>query len=264
MEYSAAPVNTPPSLAKIKPGAKLAEQVADVLEQQIRGGAWQAGEKLPSEAVLVQQLGVSRTVVREAISRLKSRGLVEARQGSGVFACAPGVAPLSFEMPAPGSRETVLQIVEVRRALEGEVAQLAAARRSSADVQAIRAALAGIAQAVAEGRDGVEEDVRFHRAIAEASHNPFLTSTLDYLSQFLRGATRVTRANEARRGDFARDVTEEHEAIVRAIEAGDPAAARAAAARHMQNAARRIVQADPAFWDEHGDLARALVPPTVT
>ena len=105
--------------------------------------------------------------------------------------------------------------------------------------------------------------MNYHRAIAGAAHNPFLISTLDYLRQFLRGVTRVTRANEARRSDFARQVSDEHEAITRAIEVGDPLLARQAATAHMDNAIDRIGQADPAFWAQEGmQLASALLPAT--
>jgi GntR family transcriptional repressor for pyruvate dehydrogenase complex len=114
--------------------------------------------------------------------------------------------------------------------------------------------------AVQSGGDGVEQDVRFHRAIAEVANNPFLMDTLDYLGQFLHGATRVTRANEARREDFTRAVLEEHELIYRAIAAGDATLARQAATQHMNNAIGRIEQADPAFWQQAGEeLARPLV-----
>ena len=109
------------------------------------------------------------------------------------------------------------------------------------------------------GGDGVAEDLAFHRSIADAARNPFLLDTLNYLSQYLRGATRVTRANEARRVDFAAQVADEHRDIVDAIEAGDPQRARAAAAAHMNNAIRRIGMADPAFWQQEGEvLARPL------
>ena len=110
------------------------------------------------------------------------------------------------------------------------------------------------------GGNGVDEDIALHRAIADASQNQFLISTLDYLRQFLHGATRVTRANEARRADFARQVQAEHVAIVNAIVGGDAAKARKAAARHMDNAIRRIEQADPTFWQQEGvKLASPLV-----
>lgn len=248
------------SFAEIKPGAGLADQVSTALEAEIRAGRLAVGDKLPTEAALVQQFGVSRTVVREAVSRLKSRGLVDSRQGSGMYVRNAAIEPLSFDPVTAASKEAVLQMIEMRRALEAEVAQLAAERRTPRHIEAIRQGMLDIAAAVEAGGDGVEEDVRFHRAIGEAAGNPFLVRTLDYLSQLLRGATRVTRANEAGRHDFARSVLNEHELIVRAIERGDPQAAREAAASHMRNAAARIEQADAGFWQQDGGrLAEVLV-----
>jgi len=244
----------------ITPGVHLSEQVAEALSAEIRAGRPAAGEKLPTEAALVEQFAVSRTVVREAVSRLKSLGLVESRQGSGVFVRRAAFAPLNFDTRSAASMQAVIQMVEVRRALEAEVAALAAKRRSAAELRQIRQAMAALDQAVKAGGDGAEEDVNYHRAIASAAQNPFLISTLDYLRQFLRGVTRVTRANEARRSDFVRQVRDEHEAITQAIENGDPLQARQAATRHMDNAIKRIRQADPAFWAQEGvQLASALV-----
>ena len=244
----------------IKPGAYLSDQVADALATEIRAGRLAAGDRLPTEATLVDQFSVSRTVVREAVSRLKSLGLVDSRRGSGVYVKEKGFSPLNFDARYAVSKQAVIQMVEVRRALEAEVAELAAKRRGQADIKRIRNAIALLDKAVQAGGDGVDEDVQYHRAIAQAACNPFLVGTLEYLGQFLLGATRVTRANEARRGDFARQVRDEHEMIVRAIEAGDAAAARDAAARHMDNAIARIEQADPAFWEQAGvRLAQPLL-----
>jgi len=243
----------------LTPGARLSDRVAEALEAEIRAGRLAAGLKLPTETALAEQFAVSRTVIREAISRLKSLGLVDSRQGSGMFVREAGFAPLSFDMRYAGSKSAVVQIVEVRRALEAEVAVLAAQRRQPDDLARIRAAITALADAVARGGDGVAEDVAFHRAIADAARNPFLIDTLRYLGQFLVGATRVTRANEARRVDFARQVADEHSQIVQAIETGDPLQARLAAAGHMDNAIHRIEQADPAFWQQEGEaLARPL------
>jgi GntR family transcriptional repressor for pyruvate dehydrogenase complex len=140
------------------------------------------------------------------------------------------------------------------------VAALAAERRTAQDMARIREAIAALRQAVADGGSGAEQDLAFHLAIAEAAHNPFLMGTLQYLHGFLQGAIRVTRANEARRDDFAREVACEHARIADAIEEGDAAAAREAAKTHMDNAIRRIRQADPAFWQQEGArLARPLV-----
>lgn len=245
----------------VSSGARLSDQVAEQLSAEIKQGRLAPGDKLPTEARLVEQFAVSRTVVREAVSRLKSLGLVDSRQGSGVFVSAQQpFAPLNFEARHAASQEAVVQMVEVRRALEAEVAALAAERRSPSDLRAIEQAVQALDQAVLSGGDGVAEDVNFHRAIAEATRNPFLIQTLGYLSQFLHGATQVTRANEARRGDFAAAVRSEHQAILQAVQAGDPIQARQAAAAHMGNAIGRIRKADPAFWVQEGErLAQSLV-----
>jgi GntR family transcriptional regulator, transcriptional repressor for pyruvate dehydrogenase complex len=242
-------------------GARLSDQVAEQLAAEIRGGGLAPGAKLPPEARLVEQFQVSRTVVREAVSRLKSLGLVDSRQGSGVYVSSDlPFAPLNFDARHAVSKEAVVQMVEVRRALEAEVAALAAQRRTPADLKRLRQSVVALDKAVHAGGDGVEEDVRFHRAIAEAANNPFLIGTLEYLAQFLRGATQVTRANEARRADFAAQVQAEHATILAAIEAADAGRARQAAARHMNNAIRRIESADPSFWRQEGDrLAQPLV-----
>ena len=124
----------------------------------------------------------------------------------------------------------------------------------------IRSAVKALDAAVQRGGDGVHEDVQFHRAIADAARNPFLLQTLEYLGQFLHGATQVTRANEARRLDFAQQVQHEHAAIVQALETGDAEAARQAASGHMGNAIVRIRSADPGFWAQEGEqLAQTLV-----
>lgn len=241
-----------PSFEPLNASDKLSEQVARRLMAEIRSGRLAPQDRLPTEAALVQQFGVSRTVIREAISQLKSLGLVASRQGSGMFVRAQsGFEPLSFDPDHTASRDAVVQLTEVRRAIEAESACLAAERRTAKDLAQIRKALRAIALAVQAGRDGVEEDMQFHHSVAIAAHNPFMLKTLDYLSQFLREGTRVTRANEAQRSDFAEQVNREHLAIVEAIALGDPGAARKAATRHMRNATRRLQHAAPAFWHQH-------------
>jgi len=265
-------------LPSLRVGARLSEQLADALAVGIRDGKLADGQRLPTEGALVQRFGVSRTVVREALSRLKTLGLIESRQGSGAFVRrdAPG-RPTALVLTPDGSIDAVIQMVELRRALEAEAAALAAARGTRDDVKRIKAALIALDKAVAAGGDGVAEDVAFHVAIATAARNPFLLATLAHLSQFLLDATRVTRANEATQARLGQQVRDEHAAIVEAIAAGDVAAARAAGALHMVNAAERIGRADPVFWAGRGrplaDRLRAelgmpeaapVVPPAAT
>lgn len=221
----------------------LSDTVAKELLRKIHNGEFGPGAKLPTEPVLSEQFGVSRTVVREAISRLKNEGAVEPRQGSGVYVTQQGhLRPLRIQFDQVSSADAVLHIVELRRAIDAEVAALAATRRTPRQLKAIETALQGIAADVSAGGDGVLADVMFHRSIAEATGNPFLLQTLAFLSQYLEAATAVTRSNEAQRDDFMRQVYEEHAAIASAIAAGDALGARNAAQTHMFNAARRLSQ----------------------
>ncbi|MET0961909.1 MAG: FadR/GntR family transcriptional regulator [Noviherbaspirillum sp.] len=221
--------------------AKMPDRVTAALLSLIRTGDYLPGARLPSEMSMAKSFGVSRTVIREAVSRLKSEGLVESRQGSGVFVRSGSMdTPFRIDPAAAASAQSVLQVVELRRGLESEIAALAAERRSAGQLEEIRAALDAIDADVRAGGDGVDADMAFHRAIARATGNPHFLALWDYLSQFLRGAMTVTRALEARRPDMGSQVLDEHQAMLTAIAAGDAAAASAAARHHMVMASRRI------------------------
>lgn len=212
-----------------------------MLSAQIDSGQLAPGDRLPTEAQLCATHGISRSVVREAVHRVKSRGLLVARQGSGVYVAEPAQhQPLEFDPTVLESVDAVVHVVEVRRVLEGEMAALAAGRATRAQVAGLRRALAAIDAAAAAGRDGVAEDLAFHRAIGEATGNRQFSNLLGFLEQYLREAVRVTRGNEARRADFFEAVRKEHRVIVDAIAAGDAAAARRAARNHLLQGARRL------------------------
>ncbi|WP_414441133.1 FadR/GntR family transcriptional regulator [Burkholderia sp. 22PA0106] len=226
------------------PSRAMSDTVAQQLLKQIEIGSFTATGKLPTESVLAQEFGVSRTVIREAISRLKNEGVVEPRQGSGVFISQHGaIRPLRIDYAEAVESGSLAHLLAVRRAIEAEVAADAAKCRTDADMVRIDAALANIDTAVAEGRDGVAEDIAFHRTIATVTGNPYFLKTLSFLNQYLEAGVVVTRRNEATREDFSRQVREEHAAIVDAIRAGDALAASTAARTHLVNAARRLAQA---------------------
>ncbi|MFN0185291.1 MAG: FadR/GntR family transcriptional regulator, partial [Aquabacterium sp.] len=196
---------------------------------------------LPTEAALSAEYGVSRSVVREAVQRIKSRGLLVSRQGSGVFVARPtGQQPLAFDTSVLDSIDAVLHVVELRRVMEGEIAALAAERAGSAGVARLRRALRAMDDATAAGLDGLAEDLAFHREIAHCGGNPQFVRLLAYLEQYLREAMRVTKRNEARRGDFMQQVHREHRAIVDAIAARDPLTARRAAVAHLLHGEWRL------------------------
>ena len=222
---------------------RLSDQLATLLGEQIESGGLQPGDRLPTEQQLALTHGVSRTVVREAVHQLKSRRLVRSRQGSGVYvAPAPTHQPLAFDPAVLGSVQAVVHVVEVRRVLEGEIAALAAERATRAHVAEMRRSLKAIDVAAAAGRDGVPEDLAFHRVIGEATGNPQFRLLLGFLEQYLRESMRITRGNEARRHDFMEAVRGEHRAIFDAIVARDPAAARRTAREHMALGAQRLVE----------------------
>jgi len=234
----------------------LADRVTAVLLEKIKGGEFPVGTRLPTEQVISERFGVSCTVVREAISRLKSDGLVEVRQGSGTVVREPNrTTAFRLDIDPKDSVDAVLRVTELRRGIEAEAAALAAQRRTRAQLADIKRALAAIDAAAKEKRDGVDEDLAFHMAISRATGNPLYPSLLEFISQFTHAAILVTRTNEARRDDFSTQVRNEHRAIFDAISAQDVEAARQAAITHIDNAGARIQEADSAFWEDVGSAA---------
>lgn len=239
----------------------LGERVAERLLRKIRDEGLAPGSRLPSEQAMAEHFGVSRTVVRDAIALLKADGLLETRKGSGAFVCASDAAALFRpDRLTEQSIQSLLNIIEVRGCIEAEMAALAAVRRSPGQLADIEYALRKVEESAAAGSDGVEEDAKFHQTIAVATGNPTWVRFVDMFADSIRSGVKVTRANEARRKDFTGQVQTEHEAIVNAIAARDPEAARAAAKAHMEHAAQRVRQADREFWrGQGGELARRLV-----
>jgi GntR family transcriptional repressor for pyruvate dehydrogenase complex len=238
-------MNLPPSEMLPVP-ERLTDKLAALLTQLIETGELGPDERLPTEQSLSKQYGVSRTVVREAVSRLKSIGLLVSRQGAGVFVAPRHQArPLAFDRSVLGSLDGVLQVVEVRRGLEADVAALAAQRMTADKAREIRAALAAFEACPPFGAEGVEVDLAFHRSIARASDNPHYERLLGFLEQYQRDAMTVTRTVEARDSEYMNQVRAEHRAIATAVMSGDPQAARDAASRHMVNAAGRIESSVP-------------------
>jgi GntR family transcriptional regulator, transcriptional repressor for pyruvate dehydrogenase complex len=226
----------------------LADRLAARLVAQIQAGKLLPADRLPTEAQLAAEHGVSRSVVRESVHRLKSLGLVTSRQGSGVFVAKPksGKA-LEFDAAVLDSTAAVVQVAEVRRALEIEMASLAAARATRVQVATLKRSLLAIDAATAEGRDGVAEDLAFHRAIADATGNPQFSLLLAFLEQYLRQGMQISRGAPQRLIELMDVVRQEHHSIVQAIAAHDVPAARKAAAAHLLKSEWRL---------QHGGLPR--------
>lgn len=219
----------------------LADTLAHRLREEIASGRLKPGEKLPTEHRMAETYGVSRPIVREAVGRLKHDGLVTTRQGAGAFVADPGAAAtFRLDVADFGDRDEIRAIVELLMAVESAATAHAAVRRSPADLAAIAARLEAMQAAIDRGESGVDEDMAFHRAIVEATENPYFRDLSTFLDHKVRHFIRLARSNTARRHGLTQAVQEEHKAIFAAIEKQDPALARAAAEEHLRNAAKRL------------------------
>lgn len=230
----------PPPVSAVARSSSLAADIGGLLEERIRSGRYAPGSRLPTEMGLAEEFGVSRAVVREAVARLKADGLVESRQGSGMSVAArPGLASFKLVAGSPEGND-LTHIFELRSLVETGAAELAARRRSSADLAAIYAALQGMAEAARLGADGAEDDDAFHQAIAAATHNPQIQRFIAYLGAQFSQSRRPTWDAEGHASGRAAAAQAEHERIYGAIAAGDGPRARAAAADHLYLAALRV------------------------
>lgn len=224
------------SSIKLNPRPKLSARVAEALRGKLLGGEIAPGQRLPTESSLTQEYGVSRSVIREALAALAADGLVEARQGAGVFAAAHPTSAFGALAAEMGSRvSTALNVLEVRLAIEVESAALAALRRSPSQEAAIQEAFFEFERLLRQGEPTGPADFAFHRAIAAATGNPFYVEILDALGKRAipcdvtsPWSTELTQSH-----DYQVGLQKEHLAILNAISAGDAEAARAAMRVHL-------------------------------
>lgn len=161
----------------------LAAQTAQLLLTRIREGEWPLGHRLPGEMTLAAQLGVGRSTLREAIRELSGKGVLESRQGSGVFVTALDAAE---DWDTVLRRATIVSVIEARIAIEAEAAALAASRRTPADLRAIRRTLAARGVVGQSVPHHVDADMAFHRTVIAAAHNEVLIQLFDAFLPRLR------------------------------------------------------------------------------
>jgi len=220
----------------------LAHDVVDALSGRIRDGSLAPGEKPPTEAAIMEEFGVSRTVVREAISRLQAAGLVETRHGVGTFAVGMGDATTFRISPDQlGTLQDVIAVLELRIGVETESAALAALRRTPENLESLRNALKAFAAAVEQGRDAVGPDFQFHLEIARATQNHHFVDLMATLGGMMIPRARLEPPGPLtpEREAYLRRVNTEHESIVEAIARQDADAARAAMRTHLANSRER-------------------------
>jgi len=256
MESRQTPTLSPPlshSLAVDEPARPrrqrgLVTEIVESLAASIREGQIQRGEKLPTEAEIMSRFDVSRTVVREALSKLQASGLVETRHGIGTFVLQQResgnfkIADEDFATVAD-----VISVLELRISLETEAAGLAAQRRTTANLVTMEAALKSFGDAVAEDSDAVPSDFQFHMEVARATGNRHFADLMTYLGTMIIPRTRVNTPQNAPEGrsSYLRRVHGEHESIFVAIRNQDAEAARAAMRTHLSNSRERLRRTQP-------------------
>lgn len=222
--------------------ASLADGVAVDLRRQIQRSGFAGGDRIPTEGELVTRYGVSRTVIREALAQLRCEGLVETRQGAGMFVAARRGG--TFRLFGGGRAQRLREAFELRLGIEVAAAGLAAERRTSEDLRLLRDALSGMAEL--SGR--VDADRAFHAGLAVATRNNLYASFVTFLHGELEGAIRTAVENTARyRAGEIEAVREEHQRIFEAIEARMPAEAQLAMAAHLARAVERLGLTDVAM-----------------
>ena len=199
--------------------------------------------RLPSERVMCEALGVGRSTLREALKRWEALGIIEMRKGSGAFlkvAVSPNLLHVSLVLERPSRVRNLLQILQVRRALEGEAAALCALHASDQEIAAIEAALVKMEAAYARN-GGSEEDWQFHQLIIAATGNPFFPQII----QSMRDLLRQLWENALTLPDFAHASHPLHRTMYVAIARRDPDSARAEAWKLIDSVQQEIREAFP-------------------
>jgi len=232
---------TPPAWSEAKLSAGIYQRIFEI----IIAGEFTVNARLPSETELAQRFGASRPVVREALARLRDDGIIVSRQGSGSYVKRrPDTAVLRF-VPV-SSIADIQRCFEFRVGLEGVAAALAAERWEDGDMAEIRAAFDELETCIRDGKLGVDADERFHMAVAKATHNTYHVSVQGSLHpHIVFGMNLLRNLSLLRTAERLRLVQDEHRAIVEAIAARDPDAARAAMQTHIDNARRRMFEDAP-------------------
>lgn len=205
----------------------LSDQVIGQLRNQITSGEWPVGSRIPTEPELVEQLGVARNTVREAVRALAHNGLLDIRQGSGTYVVA--TSELAGVMHRRFAEADPRHVAELRSTLESSGARLAAERRTAKDLAQLEALLDRREEAWDSGDAElfVAADATFHLAVVAASHNEVLTGLYADLADLLRDWLRDDVGGELRPAHHM-----DHARLVEAIRAGDGDTAAAEAASY--------------------------------
>ena len=217
---------------------RLYRQIADQIAALIRRGEYKPGARLPPERDLAKKLGVSRPSVREALIALEVEGFVEVRIGSGVYVA--DARRMASRRPALPPDSGPFELIDARRLVESECAALAARHATQTQIRQMRAALAGMGRDRSRNVVPLDNDHLFHMRIAEASGNSAMALVVQTLWAQRTGPLFLQLEHHFDTPALWSAAIREHQAVLDAIEAHDPVAARAAMRRHLGKAANRF------------------------
>ncbi|MHB1295710.1 MAG: FadR/GntR family transcriptional regulator [Anaerolineae bacterium] len=213
---------------------RLYQQVADRIQALIADESLHPGQKLPGERELAERLGVSRPVVREAVRSLAVRGLVTVKPGCGTYIRQPSLRdaaePIGLYLKLRYGADSLAKLYEIRRMLEIEIAGLAAERATEADLAAMQAAIDSLVVDTDDAQRATQDDLTFHLALANATHNQLFGLLLEPISDMLAAAIHISyHASGAVPAGI-----HHHRAVLAAIRAHDPEHARQAMRNHIR------------------------------
>ncbi len=219
---------------------RLYRQIADQLRAAIQAHEWSVGQRLPAERDLAKQLGVSRPSVREALIALEVEGYVEVRTGSGVYVLeGPARAAKALASGRPAEWGP-LELIRARRVLEGEIAAIAATSAKRKDIAAMAQAIAAMRSDADAGVLPLQGDRDFHSAIVQSCGNSVLIDTVQRFWDARRGPMFERMVDHFETPESWNAAIAEHDKIIAAIRAHDPAQARAAMHEHMDRSHTRF------------------------
>lgn len=220
------------------------QRALQFIEKAVLDGSFPMDRRLPSERLLAEQLKLSRTTVREAITILASRGMLERRRGDGTYPVDQSERRMAEIWLDMSQKHPALQgdLLEFRGMIETRAAELAAKRHDRTDRQRLQSALAAVDEAYAgnQRREQISSDVAFHCAIADATHNPLFSYLMSSLLKLLHEHVQLSLAGLEPRSATAQRLRTQHRALVEAILARDSNGARRIASEHMDFVALRL------------------------
>lgn len=226
---------------------KLSDQIYERIFGLIVSGEFPEKSKLPTEVELADRLKVSRTIVREALARLRDEGFVISRQGAGTFVQRQKPEKFAAGFQPVGSIGDVHRCFEFRIGIEGEAAYLAAIRRDQRDTDEIARALDALEAIVKQGSVGAIADYDFHYAVSRATGNPFFISATSLLRPHIDFGMNLARSLSLRKPrSRVRQVQDEHAQVYIAIKDGDAEKARQSMRHHIENARMRLFEGEMA------------------